>query len=68
MTYHNVVPLIEFQRKISVGLNPLGVRWIHHSFTRRPYSDRFGQVAASGLGHPGNLSYTESLSGLVDQK
>ena len=54
-TYHNVVPLVELEREVPVGLDPLGVGGIHHGLAGG--SDGYGlrQLAVTRPRHPGHL-------------
>ena len=54
-THHHVVPLVQLDGKVSVGLDPLGVGRVHHCLAGWPHRYGLGQVRVPGLGHPGNL-------------
>ena len=53
--YHNVVPLVELEREVPVGLDPLGVGGIHNGLAGG--SDGYGlrQLAVTRPRHPGHL-------------
>ena len=44
VAYHNVTPLVKSQWKIPVRFDPLGIRWIHNSFTGRANGNWFCQI------------------------
>ena len=44
---HNIAPLVDLQRKISVTANPFREERIHDRFTSRADSDRLGQIGLS---------------------
>lgn len=54
-TYHDVIPLIQFQWKIPMRLNPFGVCWIHDRLTRWTNCNWLSQVAITRSRHPSNL-------------
>lgn len=55
LTYDDIVPLIELERQVSVGLDPLGIGRVHNRLRRGADGNRFGQVAITRLGDPGHL-------------
>ena len=50
---NNVSPLIEFERQVTMTLNPVCVGRIHDCFTCWSNSDGFAEITASRFGHPG---------------
>src|SRR5271156_4317326 len=48
---HHAVPLIDQQRQVAVGLNPLGVSVADDGFRRRTNHQRFFQFFAAAVGH-----------------
>ena len=58
---HYVCPLVEQQRQITAGPNPLRKRRIHDSFRSWTNCNRFGQFTLTTFSHPGDL-WREALN------
>lgn len=54
-THHNVVPLVELDREISVRLDPFGVGRVHNRLTGWADGNGLGQLGVAGSCHPGHL-------------
>lgn len=54
-THHDVVPLVEFERQVVVGLDPLGVGRVHDRLAGRTDGDGLGQLRLAGARHPGHF-------------
>jgi hypothetical protein len=48
---HDVGPLVEQQRQVAIGVDPLGHELTDHGLARRPHDDRLGQLFAAAVGH-----------------
>jgi hypothetical protein len=53
--HHNVVPLVELEGQVPVGLDPLGVGGVHHRLAGGADGDGFSQLAVPGPRHPRHL-------------
>jgi hypothetical protein len=51
----HICPLVELQRKISMGSNPVGVRRVHNGFRGRSNGDGFLQSRLARFSYPGDL-------------
>lgn len=54
---NNICPLVQFQRQISMRLNPLSETRVHNSLTSRPDSNWLSQIALATLSDPGNFRW-----------
>ena len=54
-SYHDVVPLVELDGQVSVGLDPLGVGRVHDGLAGGTNCDGLRQFRFAGPGHPGHL-------------
>jgi len=54
-SHHDVAPLIDFNRQISVRLHPTCKVWIHDGLAGWTDGNVLGQVRISGFGYPSNL-------------
>jgi len=60
---HNVAPLVQAERQVSVGLNPLGVRRVHNRFAGWTNGDWLSEFILTGFGYPGNLKFKTIING-----
>lgn len=58
---HNVGPLVESKRKISMALDPICVSGIHNGLTCGSNCDRFSEITFTRFSNPGNFG-SESLN------
>ena len=55
ISYHDVVPLVELDWQVSVGLDPLGVGRVHDGLAGGTNRDGLGKLGLARPGHPGHL-------------